>query len=133
MAKTIIDQRWWSWEAVASADTIRITMGIPWSTVFAIITRHRDNPRDVVDKPRSSRPWKATAKDDCFLCRLARGRRTASLSQLRRDWATPNIVSSRTVCRRLNAHRYKARQPIKKPHLSDAHKQVCRDEKALNC
>ena len=131
MAKTTIGQRWriiGRWEAGASADTISITISIPRSTVFAIIRRHRDNPRDVVDKPRSGRPRKTTTREDRSLCRLARGRRTASSSQLRRDWATPNIVSSRTVRRRLNAHRYKARRPIKKPRLSDAHKQVRMDK-----
>ena len=117
MAKTTIGQRRriiGRWEAGASADTINITMGIPRSTVFAIIRRHRDNPMDMVDKPRSGRPRKTTAGEDRFLCRLARGRRIASSSQLRRDWATPNVVSSRTVRRRLKAHRYKSRRPIKK-------------------
>ena len=42
-------------------------MGIPWSTVFAIIKRHRDNPRGVVDKPRSGQVGRGTQQREMIV------------------------------------------------------------------
>ena len=134
MAKTTIGQRWrviGRWKAGAPADTISFAMSVPRSTV-TLSSCDIENPRDVVDRSRSGKLWKTTIREDPFLCRLPRGQRTDSLSRPRRDWATPNVISYRTVRRRLNTHHYKARWPITRPHLSGTHRQVCMDEITLS-
>ena len=108
------------WKAGASHDTISHIMSIPLSIVYNSIKRHRDNQRDVAQFRSAT---ENDSKKDRFLCRLPRGRRPPLESTAE---SGIHVISTWTVCRRLNTHRYKVRRPIKKPRLSDVHCQVFR-------
>ena len=79
-------------------------------TVYSILRRHRENPCDVKDPPRSGRRRATTGCEDSALVRLARQQRYATSSTLRNNWPTNVWLSTRTVRNRLRQHGHISRR-----------------------
>lgn len=129
MARTSVAQRWrviGMMQTGLRAAAIGRAMGIPPRTVRDIISRYRDNPDSVSDKPRSGRPRISTARQDRALAHDARRNRYQNTGVLRYRWRRFHGVraSRRTVSRRLNQARLRARRPLRKVPLSLRHRQA---------
>jgi transposase len=143
MVKTTEELRWrmvGMSDAGMSGAAIGRALGVPARTVQAFLARHRQNPATVKDRPRSGRPRISTARQDRALARDARHHRFVPSPILRHRWRVLQGVraSRRTVLRRLNAGRLRARIPLIKPALTERHKQViivvyCQCEYACAC
>ena len=81
MGKSTISQRWQVIGMKAAGSTISHiaqTMQMSQITVYSILRRHRWNPADVKDRPRSGRRYATTGREDRALMRLARQQRYAT-------------------------------------------------------
>ena len=61
------------------------------ATVYSILRRHRENPGDVKDRPRSGRRRATTGREDRALVWLARQQRYATTSTICNHWPT-NVI-----------------------------------------
>ena len=105
---------------------ISAQLGIPISTVKDVWRWYReDGP--VKDRPRSGRPRKSSQRQDRSLLRMARRYRMLSSARKRRRWMRllRHPISSATVRHRLRQGGFRACGPVRKPALSDQHRQVC--------
>ena len=78
----------------------------------------------VDERQRSGRPHKTTERENRLLMRLSRQQPFSTANGLRGQWQTNVRISRRTVNRRLNNHRLRARRPVKRPLLTARHKQA---------
>lgn len=129
MGKTTEGQRWRAvgmHQAGLNAPAIGRALDIPARTVRGIIARYRENPDSVRDRPRSGRPRITTDRQDRRLTTDARRNRFQSLEVLRYRWRHLHGArgSRRTVGRRLNAGRLRARRPLYTPPLTHRHKRA---------
>ena len=127
MGKSTISQRWQvigMKAAGATVSHIAQTMQMSQRTVYSILRRHRENPGDVKDRPRSGRRRATTGREDRALVRLAHQQRYATSSTLRNHWPSNVRVSTRTVRNRLRQHGHTSCRPARKPRLTARHRQV---------
>jgi len=94
---------------------------VNFSVISRLLKRHREDGT-VEERPRSGRPRKTTIREDRTLSRSVTRYPFRTARWLRDDWNTPNRVSVRTVNRRLNSARLRARRPIKRPALTRRHR-----------
>ena len=127
MPRTTIGQRWRVValrEAGMSSRAISARLGIPKSTVCDIFNRHTQRPGDVTDRHRSGRPRKTTPREDRRLGRIALRKRFCTSMELRRRWNLGIPISRSLVSRRLKQLNIRSRRPVRKPELTQRHKQV---------
>lgn len=100
-------------------------LGTTRKTVCCIRRLFR-NTNDVIPGKSTGRPRISTDRQDRLLFNMARRERTRSASSLRQEWQRlTNIrVSRETVNRRLVNRGYRAWRAIKKPRLTNRHKQL---------
>lgn len=98
----------------------RITQG----AVSKILKRNAENGIPT-PRPRPGRPLKTTRRQDRLLVRMCLAGRMKSANTLRREWqnATNLAVSRAVVNRRLVKAGYRARRMIRKPLLTQVHRQ----------
>lgn len=97
--------------------------GIHFSIVSRLLKRHRDDGT-IQERPRSGRPPKTSEREDRALVRVAKRQPFATARYLRDDWNIATRVAVRTVNRRLNNARLRARRPLKRPLLTQRHRQA---------
>lgn len=90
------------------------------SIISRLLSKHRAT-NDVKDRPRPGRPRKTTPREDRALIRLVRRRPWDSSTLLRQQWLPGRAISNRTIRNRLESAGYRARRPIKRIQLSQAH------------
>ncbi|KAF1392407.1 hypothetical protein PFLUV_G00027540 [Perca fluviatilis] len=73
---------------------------------------------DVFDKPRSGRPRKTTAREDCLLARKSKASPFATAAELHETCSPEVPVSTRTVCRILSRNGLHGRISAQKPALN---------------
>ena len=119
-----------SWRVIAlseqgmSSRAISARLGIPKSTVCNIVNRHAVRPGDVFDRPRSGRPRKTTPREDRRLARIAMRNRFSTTMELRRRWNLGIPISRGLVLLRLRQLNIRNRRPVRKPELTQRHRQV---------
>lgn len=91
-------------------------------SVISRLMRRYNETGIVGERPRSGRPKKTTEREDRLLRRLARQQPFTTANRLRSRWNVHVRISRRTVNRRLNCGRLRARRPIKRPALTQRHK-----------
>ena len=107
-----------------SSRAISARLGIPKSTVCNIVNRHAVRPGDVSDRPRSGRPRKTTPREDRRLARIAMRNRFSTTMELRRRWNLGIPISRGLVLLRLRQPNIRNRRPVRKPELTQRHRQV---------
>ena len=134
--ETWAEQQWPKWRVVGMRDAgIKVSeivqhLGIPKSTIYDILKRHRETPHDVTYRERRGRRLKATAREDRPLSRLELRMRRTSSRELRMHWRIQGRVCASTIRRRLNAMHFRVRRPAKKPFLTPRHRQVINKNEA---
>ncbi|KAL1276992.1 hypothetical protein QQF64_023665 [Cirrhinus molitorella] len=73
---------------------------------------------DVFDKPRSGRPRKTTAREDCLLAQKSKASPFSTAAELHETWSPEVPVSTRTVCRILSRNGLHGRISAQKPALN---------------
>ena len=91
-------------------------------SVIVRLLQRLDETGDVKERQRTGRPVKTTPREDRLLKRLARQDPFKTANILRNNWIVNGRISRRTVNRRLNNARLRARRPIKRPQLTLRHK-----------
>ena len=76
----------------------------------------------VKEHQRTGKFLKTTPRADRFIKRLTRHQPFSTANTLRNRWIVNGHISRRTVNRRLNNARFRARRPIKCPLLTIRHK-----------
>lgn len=66
------------------------------------IKKRFEDTGDVFDKPRSGRPRKTTAREDCLLVQKTKASLFSTAAELQRAWSPQVLVPTRTVCRILS-------------------------------
>jgi hypothetical protein len=77
---------------------------------------------NVKERKRTGRPLKMTAREGRLPKRLARQQPFSTTNTLRSRWIVSGRISRRTVNRRLNSARFRARRPITRLLLTIRHK-----------
>ena len=97
-----------------------------WCRTSDVWRQYREDG-SVKDRPRSGRPRKSSQRQDRSLLRMARWNRMLSFARLRACWMRllRYPISSATVQHRLRRGGYRACRPVRKPVLSEQHRQVC--------
>jgi transposase len=115
------------WQVISMRNTglslrrIADQFGVSHSVISRLLKRHRE-ARIVKECDRSGRPRKTSPRDDRALSQSARRRPFSTALLLSDNWAIHGRVRVRTVNRRLNCARLKARRPIKRPLLTRRHR-----------
>lgn len=100
---------------------VSLRLNVPVATVYRWFHRFRAEGR--IERPQGSgRPLATTQRADRRLLRLARRNRFAPSSALLNLWDEP--VSGLTVRRRLRAAGLRPRRPLRRPQLSQRHRQL---------
>lgn len=94
--------------------------GVSHSVIIRLIQRV-DETDTVDERERTGRPPKTTPREDRHLRRLAQQEPFSTANTLKRRWNVNVRICRRTVNRRLNNARLRARRPVKRPLLSDRH------------
>ena len=105
------------------------------STIGRLARKHAQT-NDVKNRRPSGRPRVTSAREDRNLIRLARRYPFSSSPSLKRQWLPHRRFSNQTVRNRLKAAGLKSRRPIKRPKLTNNHKQLrlawCRERIGWN-
>ena len=100
-----------------------VNLGINRTVISRLVRKHADTGH-VKDRSRHGRPRKTTPRDNRDLVRLARRTPMTTAPVLRLHWGAGVRVPNSTIRRRLRTAGLKARRPIRRPFLTDRHKQV---------
>ena len=98
-------------------------LDINHTVISRLVRKHADTGL-VKDRSRQRRSRKTTPRDDRALVRLARRTHLTTAPFLQLYWGAGVRVSNSTIRRRLRAAGLKARRPIRRPFITDRHKQA---------
>ena len=83
-----------------------------------MIRKRYEETGDIFDKPRSGRPHKTTAREDCLLARKSKASPFSTSAELHETWSPGQVpVSTRTVCGILSRNGLHGRISAQKPAL----------------
>ncbi|XP_061196656.1 uncharacterized protein LOC133204931 [Saccostrea echinata] len=119
-------ERWQAIGMVRTGMTYRRVgehFNVSHTVIFRLVQRWR-RTGGVEEAKRSGRPRKTTEREDRLLKRLAKQSPFDTANTLRSKWNTQARISRSTVNRRLNKERMRSRRPIKRPLLSQRHKEA---------
>lgn len=117
------------WQVIGMSNTGRSTRQIAnhfqvnQSIIARLLQKYRATGT-VSERHRAGKPHKTTPREDRLLSRAAKRDPFKCARLLRENWHTQNRVSIRTVTRRLNNAGLNARRPIKRPLLTQRHRQA---------
>jgi hypothetical protein len=85
------------------------------------LKQRMNQTRSAKERQRTGKALKTTAREDRPLKRLSRHYPFSTGNTLRNRWIVNGCINRRTVNRRLNNARFRARRPIKRPLLTIRH------------
>ena len=106
-----------------SCRNIGVNLDINHIVISRLVRKHADTGH-VKDHSRQSRPRKTTPRDDTALVHLARRTPVTTAPYLWLHWGAGVRVSKSIIRRRRQAVGLKARRPVRRPFLTDRHKQA---------
>lgn len=112
-------------QAGQSQRNVAAQLNVSQSVISRLWNRFQQT-NNVQQRPRSGRPRCTTARQDRYICNLARRRRFVSAPVLNTEFhqAANRRISTQTVRNRLHASNLRARRPAVRPILTRVHRQA---------